>query len=248
MSGGCILVTGAARRVGRAVAIGLAERGLDLVLTYHTSREECERTGELCCEAASHSIEVRSIELPLESDDRVRAVGEQLLAEGIDGIVHNASRYVKTPLAALDSDEVVRLFRVNALGPLVLSTVLAPALRRSRLPRGGAIVCMGDMHTMGRPRPNYAGYLASKGALDRIVEGLALELGPEVRVNGVAPSVIEWAEGDLTEAERAHYVDRIPMGRTGTLAEAAETVRWLLLDAGYVSGSIIRLDGGRYLC
>ena len=247
MIDGRVLVTGAAHRVGRAVAIGLAERGLDLVLTYRSSRDACEETKQLCHEAAPRDIQVRVVELALESDEDVRGVGEDLLASGVDGIVHNASRYVKTPLLELDSDEVARLFRVNALGPLLLSAILAPALRASRLPGGGSIVCMGDMHTMGQPRVDYSGYLASKGALDTIIECLALELGPDVRVNGVAPGVVEWAEGDMGEEARARYLDRIPLGRKGTLDEAAETVRWLLLDAGYVSGSILRLDGGRYL-
>ena len=245
-STGRVLVTGAARRVGRATACHLAGRGLDLVLGYHSSREDCEKTAMSCREAGSRDVEV--LELPLESDDAVREVGARLVREGIDGVVHNASRYVRTPLADLDTEEVLLQFRVNALAPLVLSAVLAPALRTSRLPRGGSVVCMGDIHAMGRPRRDYAGYLASKGALDRIVESLALELGPDVRVNGVAPGVVAWAENDLTPEQQARYVSRIPLEREGTLQEAAETVGWLLLDASYVTGSVVRLDGGRHLC
>jgi pteridine reductase len=244
-SKGRVLVTGAARRVGRATACHLAGRGLDLVLGYHRSRSDCEQTATLCREAGSGDVEV--VELPLESDDRVRELGARLVGEGLDGVVHNASRYVRTPLADLDTEEVLMHFRVNALAPLVLTSILAPALRTSRLARGGSVVCMGDIHAMGRPRRDYAGYLASKGALDRIVESLALELGPDVRVNGVAPGVVAWADDDLTVEEQARYVSRIPLDREGTLQEAAETVGWLLLDASYVTGSVVRLDGGRHL-
>ena len=242
---GRVLVTGAARRVGRATACHLARMGLDLVLGFNSSRADCEETASLCRKSGKVDVEV--VELPLESDERVRELGRRLVDEGIDGVVHNASRYVRTPLASLDTEEVLLHFRVNALAPLVLTSVLAPALRRSRLPRGGSVVCMGDIHAMGRPRREYAGYLASKGALDRIVESLALELGPDVRVNGVAPGVVAWAEDDLTSEEQARYVSRIPLGREGTLQEAAETIGWLLVDAGYVNGSVVRLDGGRHL-
>ena len=242
---GRILVTGASRRVGRAVARQLAARGLDLVLTHRTSPSECEETATLCREGGASDVEV--FELPLESEDRIRAFVEKIAGGGVDGIVHNASRYVRTPFDGLDSEEILLHFRVNALAPLLLTNLLAPQLRDSRLERGGAVVCMGDIHTMGRPRADYSAYLASKGALDRIVEGLALELGPSVRVNGVAPGVVAWAEDDLTVEEQRRYVERIPQGREGTLQEAAETVSWLLLDAGYVNGSMIRLDGGRHL-
>jgi pteridine reductase len=250
VSGDCqgrILVTGASRRVGRAVAIELARRGLDLVLGYRTAADDCKETARRCRDAAPGSIKVDLLELHLESDEHVRSAASELAGGELDGIVHNASRYVRTPLEGLDSREVLAHFQVNALAPLVLSSLLAPNLRRSRLPRGGAIVCLGDIHSMGRPRRHHAGYLASKGALDRVVEGLALELGPEIRVNGVAPGVVAWAKDDLTPEEQVRYVDRIPMGREGTLEEAAETVCWLLLDAGYVNGSMVRLDGGRHL-
>ena len=242
---GRILVTGASRRVGRAVALELAGRGLDLVLTHRSSPADCEETAACCREAGAAEVEV--FELPLESEPRVRAFAERIAPGGVDGIVHNASRYVRTPLDGLGPEEILLHFKVNALAPLLLTGLLAPQLRASRLERGGAVVCMGDIHSIGRPRVDYSAYLASKGALDRIVECLAVELGPSVRVNGVAPGVVAWAENDLTEEEQRRYVDRIPQGREGTLQEAAETVSWLLLEAGYVNGSMVRLDGGRHL-
>lgn len=240
------LVTGAAHRVGRAVALELARRGLDLVLTWNTSRSACESTAE-DCRAIDPAARVETVHLALEDDEAVRALGDRLASEGLDAVVHNASRYRRTPFDSLDSEEVLLHFRINAMAPLVLTSRLAPALRRSRLERGGAVVCLGDIHAMGRPRREHAGYLASKGALDRVVESLAVELAPEVRVNGVAPGVVAWAEDDLTPEQRVRYVEAIPLGREGTLEEAAETVAWLLLEAGYVNGTVVPLDGGRRL-
>ena len=247
MSTGRILVTGAARRLGRAVALELSRRGFDLVLTYDGSRDACEETAELCRLASKETIDVAVMHLPLESEDAIDSVADRILTDGIDGVVHNAARYVQTPFDQLDSEEVLLHFRVNAMAPLLLTSRLASGLRASKMPSGGSVVCIGDIHAMGRPRRNYAGYLASKGALERVVECLALELAPHVRVNGVAPGVIAWAPGEFNEDEQAKYVERIPQNRSGTLEEGAQTVCWLLLDATYVDGSIIRVDGGRFL-
>ena len=247
MSSGRILVTGAARRLGRCVALELARRGLDLALTYDKSGTDCEETAELCRQAAPEPIDVSVLQLSLESEDAIGTAAEQLQVDGVDGIVHNAARYVQTPFEKLNVEEVLLHFRINALAPLLLTSLLADSLRNSRLPQGGAVVCMGDIHAMGRPRRDYAGYLASKGALERVIECLALELAPDVRVNGVAPGVIAWAPQEFTEEEKERYIARIPQQRSGTLEEAAQSVCWLLLEAGYVDGSILRLDGGRFL-
>ena len=247
MTDACILLTGGSNRVGRAIALELARRGLDLVLTYDKSRDDCQQTASLCRDVPHGLIYVDVIQLSLESTDTIRSTVVLLVASGIDGVVHNASRYTKTPIDGLDVEEVLLQFRINALAPLFLTSLLAPALRDSRLPNGGSVVCLGDIHAMGRPRRDYAGYLASKGALERIIESMAIELAPDVRVNGVAPGVVAWAEGEFSESLKAEYVQRIPQDRSGTLEEAAGTVCWLLLEASYVDGSIIRLDGGRFL-
>ena len=217
------------------------------MLTYDKSQDDCEETADLCRVAAPDQINVIVHQLSLDSEEAVRSVADSLLADGVDGVVHNAARYVKTPFEQLDVEEVLLHFRINALAPLLLTSLLAPALRASQLPNGGAVVCMGDIHAMGRPRRKYAGYLASKGALERIIECLALELAPDVRVNGVAPGVVAWSPEEFTEEEKTKYVARIPQQRSGTLEEAAETVCWLLLEASYVDGTVLRLDGGRFL-
>jgi pteridine reductase len=108
---------------------------------------------------------------------------------------------------------------------------------------------MCDIHAMGRPRKGFAPYSMSKAALAEMVRSLARELAPEVRVTGVAPGVVAWPEEGFESdpAAQAAYLRRVPLGRSGTPQEAAEAVRWLAMDATYVTGLVLPLDGGRRL-
>ena len=241
------MVTGAARRVGRSIAIELAGRGFDLVLTARSSLADCQETAKLCHQASPTPIGVDVFELALESEDSIRSTCEQVADGGVDGIVHNASAYRRTPLDTLRVTDLLDLYHINAVGPLLITSLLAGSLRSSQRPGGGSVVCLGDIHAEGQPRREYAGYLASKAALHQIVESLALELAPSIRVNGVAPGVVAFAPGDLSAEAERRYVERIPLGRSGTLEEAAHTVAWMLLDAQYVTGQVLNLCGGRSL-
>ena len=247
MAEGRIMVTGAARRVGRALALELARRGFDLALTARSSIEACHETAELCRQAAPEEIDVEVFELALESEESIRSTCTRISAGGVDGIVHNASAYRRTSLETLESRDLLELYHVNAIGPLLVTSILAEPLRRSRLAGGGSVVCLGDIHADGRPRREYVGYLASKAALHQVVESLALELAPSIRVNGVAPGVVAFAPGDMTPEAEERYVQRIPLARSGTLEEAANTVAWMLLEAQYVTGQVLNLCGGRSL-
>ncbi|MBX3363514.1 MAG: SDR family oxidoreductase [Phycisphaeraceae bacterium] len=240
------LVTGASHRIGRAIAIELAARGCDVMLTYHTRREEAMKTAERI-ESLGGSAEVRRLDL----DDLSAATQLGMrLAEAdrpLDVLVHNASLYLQAPLE--DAASAERLMRVNALGPCVLTGAAAPALVRSKLPGGSAVVAMGDMHALGRPRQGLTAYGMSKAALHDMVRSLARMLAPHVRVNAVAPGVIAWPESG-PEAEGAfqeRYLARVPLQRAGTIEEAAGAVRWLALEATYVTGQVLTLDGGRWL-
>src|SRR5690606_24154298 len=197
------------------------------------------------------SIGGRAVELDLNDLAHTQRVGETLARElaRVDVLVHNASVYNPTPLKDLTPEEGLRHYRVNALAPALLSAALADRLRASPLPTGGAIVAMCDMHTLGRPRKDFAAYSMSKAALAELVRTLARDLAPRVRVNGVAPGVVAWPEEghESDVASQEAYVRRVPLRRAGTPADAARTVRWLALEAAYVTGEIVRLDGGRWL-
>lgn len=237
------LVTGGAKRVGRAICAELARAGCEVLLTYNSSEDAAER--------AAKELNARAIRLDLSDLDDVARVGDRLArSEGrLDVLVHNASVYSPSPLHDLNAEEALRHYRVNALAPALLTKSLARALGASSLPGGGSVVAMADIHAMGRPRKEFLAYSMSKAALIEMVRTLARELAPRVRVNAVAPGVVAWPEhGHESDREAQEaYLQRVPLGRAGTPEDAAKAVRWLALDATYVTGEVIRLDGGRWL-
>ncbi len=249
-----VLVTGGAKRVGRAICETFARSGVDVLLTHLTSDEEARTcAGTL----RALGVDARTTRLDLDDLAAVSAFAQEAAVRlpRLDALIHNASIYgPSSPEETVEHGE--RHYRVNALAPLVLSMGLRAPLSRGSLGGkagdfggGGAIVAMADMHAMGRPRKGFAPYTMSKAALVEMVRTLARDLAPSVRVNGVAPGVAlfpdEGYESDA--ATQRAYVARVPLGRAGTPEEAAEVVRWLAMDAGYVTGEVIRVDGGRWL-
>lgn len=249
------LVTGGARRVGLAVCAALAQAGCDIVVT---TRGGGAPDAARAVQDAGGTLRVERVELgDLEG---VSAFGARMARElaRLDVLVHNASAYeADEGLVSADGGDgahakraqAERLMRINALGPMLLSAALAPRLIESTLPGGGAIVALADIHAMGRPRKGHCAYQMSKAALVEMVRSLARDLAPRVRVNGVAPGVVAWPEAG-EEAERAfqeRYVARVPLARAGRPEDAAEAVRWLAMEARYITGQIVRVDGGRGL-
>ncbi len=252
------LVTGGARRVGRTTCLALARAGCAVQFTFRESEVDARSLHEALIGEEPVSdvsrvsgFEDRAIRLDLGDLAGVEKLGERLARAWprLDVLVHNASVYGSTPLERIGAEQVMEHYRVNAAGPLLLTSHLAPLLARSVLPGGGAIVCMCDIHAMGRPRRNHAAYSMSKAALAEMVRTLAVDLAPEVRVNGVAPGVVAFPdEGPESQPEmQARYLSRVPLGRSGMPEDAAECVRWLALEARYTTGTIVRVDGGRYL-
>ncbi|MBK7404737.1 MAG: SDR family oxidoreductase [Phycisphaerales bacterium] len=238
------LITGGARRVGRAIGLSLAARGCDIVLTYATSGETAERTAS---EIRAIGVEASTLELDLAAHFDADSIARAL--PSLDILVHNASTYDASPLDRLDDAAAERQMRVNALAPLGLSAALAPALTRSSLRGGGAIVAMLDIHASTLPRRDHAAYAMSKAALGAMVGSLARDLAPRVRVNGVAPGVVAWPDSgpDADPGLQRRYLERVPLARSGTPEEAAAAVAFLALDATYTTGQTLRVDGGRSL-
>jgi len=242
------MVTAGARRVGAAIARELARAGCDLVITYRESGAEAEA---LAGGLRAGGADIRLERLDLADTARVERRAEELAADlqRLDVLVHNASAYSPSPPATLTAEQALDHFRVNALAPLLLSRRLAPLLARSPLPAGGSIVALADVHALGRPRRDFAAYAMSKAALVEMVRSLARDLAPAVRVNAVAPGVVAWPESghESDEASRRACLSRVPLARAGTPADAANAVRWLALEAAYVTGEVVRVDGGRWL-
>lgn len=241
-----VVVTGAAKRVGRAIALRLAAMGSDLELTFWKSEAEAERTADEARAAGrGRGVAVALHRVDLGDCAAVESLGRSLAvrcADGLAGLVHNASSYAPSRFGSIDAEELLRHLRVNAVAPTLLTQALAPPLRSAR----GSVVLFSDIHVLGRPRADYLAYSMSKAAATDLVATLARELAPEVRVNGIAPGVVAWPP-EADGAERRAYESRIPLGRSGTPEEAAEAVRWLLFDATYVHGEVLRIDGGRWL-
>lgn len=242
------MVTGGAKRVGRATSLALARAGCDLLVTYNTSEGEARSLAE---EVAALGRSCTITSLPLDDPGVVSRLAGKLASEHerLDVLVHNASSYGPSPLAEVTPAFAHAQFNVNALAPLLITKAFRANLDRSSLARGASVVAMVDIHVMGRPRKGFSAYSMSKAALLEMVRTLARELAPSIRVNGVAPGVVEWPdEGDENQEEtREAYLRRVPLGRSGTPEDAAECVRWLSMDAHYLTGQIIRVDGGRWL-
>ncbi len=214
-------------------------------MTYRSSHREAVSLVQELTELGVHGEACRADFANPESG--VRATMAAMGRRPVDVLVLNASAY--QPDAATPRAQAMRLrqhLEVNAIAPILLARAMAPKLAASTTPGGGSIVAMGDIHAMGRPRGKWSAYLASKGALHAAMESLAIDLAPAVRVNLVAPGLVA-APGTATRAEVASYLKRVPLARAGTPADAADAVAWLALTARYVTGQVIRVDGGRWL-
>ena len=242
MHDGAVLITGAARRIGAAIARGLHAAGASIVLHCHRSRAEAESLAADLNDARPGSCAVVQADLldiarlPELVEDAANAFGR------LDGLVNNASSFYPTPLGTIGQVEWDDLIGTNLRAPLFLAQAAGPRLRASR----GAIVNLVDIHA-DRPLADFLVYSVAKSGLAGLTRALALELGPEVRVNGVAPGAILWPDGDehFAPTERDRILAQTPLKRIGSPEDVAGAVKYLLFDAPFVTGQILAVDGGR---
>jgi pteridine reductase len=233
------LVTGGAKRVGRAIVERLARANFDVAFTYLTSEvEAAEFRGVL----ESSGVNALAIKADFTHAQRATDGIAQAFAARFDRLevlVNSASLYEPGRLEEADLQQARRLMAVHFESPLLLCQAFAPLLRRSK----GHVVNMLDL-LAERPWPQYLAYCASKAALWNLTLGLARELAPDVTVNGIAPGVVEWPE-EYPPEEREKYLKRVPLARAGTPQDVAETIHFLATGGSYITGQVIRLDGGR---
>ena len=242
MQQGAVLITGAARRIGAAIARELHGAGCRVILHCHRSREQAETLADELNNVRADSCAVVQCDL-LDDSCITRVVNEAAEAFGrLDGLVNNASSFYPTPLGRIESSDWDELMGSNLRAPLFLAQAAAPRLREAR----GAIVNLVDIHAE-RPLKDFVVYSVAKAALAGLTRSLALELGPDVRVNGVAPGAILWPDGDehFAPGERSRIIESTPLKRIGSPEDVAGAVKYLLLDAPFVTGEIIAVDGGR---
>ncbi|MBW2255437.1 MAG: SDR family oxidoreductase [Deltaproteobacteria bacterium] len=236
------LVTGAAVRVGRAIAVELARGGFDVVVHHYGSAGEAEETLE-ACEVAG--MEAFAVQADLADPEGCRDLAEAVASrwDSLDLLVNNASIYEPRPFEEIALDEWDRMQAINTRAPFLLSQALLPLLRAAASSGEGALVV--HMCDIGGDRPvrGYTHYAVSKAALAMLVKAMAVELAPAVRSVGIAPGHVQWPES-FDERTRERLARRIPMGRVGTPEDVARLVRFLALEAPYVNGDIIKVDGG----
>jgi len=236
------LVTGAAKRVGAAIARHLHAHGFSLVLHHRASPAEAAALAADLEALRAGSTLVVQAELG-DSAALPRLVDAALARFGrLDALVNNASAFHPTPIGRASETDWDALFDSNAKGPFFLAQAAAPHLRAA----GGAIVNLVDVYG-DRPLANHTIYSMAKAANAMLVKSLAVELGPEVRVNGVSPGAILWPDAGKSEEAKQTMLAKTALKRVGAPEDVAEAVRWLLQDARYTTGQILAVDGGRLL-
>ena len=237
-----VLITGAARRVGAVIARRLHAAGYDLALHHrHAAAEATTLAAELQAQRAD-SVLLLQAELA-EFDRLPELVAKTVGRYGrLDALVNNASAFYPTPVGGVTPAQWDELFASNARAPFVLAQAAAPHLAAS----GGAIVNLVDIYAE-RPLAKHPVYCMAKAALLMMTQSLAVELGPAVRVNAVAPGAVMWPEAGKTYTDQQKLIEATALKRAGAPDDVAEAVRWLLEDARYCTGQVIRVDGGRTL-
>jgi pteridine reductase len=237
-----VFVTGAAKRVGAEIARTLHAAGCNVVIHCNRSKVEADALA-----AALNRVRPKSAAVvtgDLLADNALKGLIDQAYScfGRLDGLVNNASSFQATPVGKIDLDDWLDIMGSNLKAPLFLSQAAAPYLRQTR----GAIVNIVDIHT-DHPLKDFVVYNAAKAGLAGLTRSFALELGPEVRVNGVSPGAIMWPENsaDYPPAERERIINQVPLKRVGSAQDIAGAVKFLLLDAPYVTGQILAVDGGR---
>lgn len=241
VDGKTVLVTGAARRVGSAIARELHAAGARVMLHYRSAAADAEALAAAL--NAQRPASASCLQGDLLDIDRLPSLVADTLARfgRLDALVNNASSFFPTPLGGIAAADWDDLVGSNLKAPLFLTQAAAPALRVAR----GAVVNITDIHAE-RPLKNYPLYCVAKAGLAGLTRALALEFGPEVRVNGVAPGPVLWPEdGSYDEAAQARVVSRTLLKRCGQPSDIARTVLFLLADAPFVTGQILAVDGGR---
>ena len=234
------LVTGAGVRVGRAIALALARAGADVAVHYRASREAA---AGLVREIQERGQRAEALEADLGDPAACRELVRRSIASlgALDWLVHSASVFRRASLSDTTDQIWEEEMGVNARAGFLLAREAAPALAS----RGGRIVLISDMMAQDPPK-GYLAHAVSKSAVEGLVRALAVELAPGVTVNGVAPGAVLVPSGTTAE-EAARYARRVPLGRVGDPEDVAQTVVFLCTGPSYITGQILRVDGGQSL-
>jgi pteridine reductase len=236
-----VLITGAAHRIGATTAKLLHKEGMNIVLHYRSSREAALNLQNELNAIRENSVILIQTDLhttsglPTLIDEAVKAWGR------LDVLINNASSFYPTKIGDATEEHWDDLMGSNLKAPFFLSQAAAPHLKK----RHGCIVNIVDIHAE-RPLKTYSIYSMAKAGLVMMTKSLACELGPEVRVNAVAPGAILWPE-NLDEVAQQRIVSRTFLKRQGEPNDIAKAILYLIREAGYMTGQVLAVDGGRSL-
>lgn len=242
LAGRVALITGAAHRIGAELARTLHGEGMDIVVHYRHSRDGAEALATELSRARAGSVCL--LQADLHDCRRFPALFRQVgsFRNRLDVLVNNASSFYATPVAAADVDQWEDLIATNLKAPFFIAQQAAPMLRESR----GCIVNLVDIHAE-RPLKGHPIYSIAKAGNAMMVRALARELGPEVRVNGIAPGAILWPDQGLGDEAKREILSRTALARAGSPSDIARALLYLVRDADYVTGQVLAVDGGRSL-
>jgi pteridine reductase len=227
------IVTGGSIRGGLAITKELHRRGLGVVV-HHSSPASQERA-QAVVDELNRAREGSALRWQARLEEHPSFPHQEL---DVAVVVCNASSLV--PSEGPELDQALTDFRVHVSGHAAVLASVEASLKRLR----GSVVAVTDLQTL-QPNRNYVWYLVAKGALETLIRALAVQWAPGVRCNAVAPGAMDWHEGWTDEPRRREILASIPLGRIGTFEELANTVTWLALDATYVNGQVLKMDGGR---
>lgn len=239
------LVTGGAQRIGAAIVRELHRRGFTIALHYRSSADAAEALADSLNRERPDSC--RCYRADLTSLGEIEALAAKVsthLKTGLQLLVNNASSFEPTPFGEAQEADFDAMLASNLKGPFFLTQALLPLLRTGQ----GNIVNIIDTHVQ-RPLNRFSAYCAAKAGLESLTRSLALELGPDIRVNGVAPGAILWPEDDTAydSASREAMLARTPLQRLGDPEDIARAVAFLATEAPFITGQVIAVDGGRLL-
>ncbi|MGI9317690.1 MAG: pteridine reductase [bacterium] len=234
------LITGGSRRIGAATARQLHALGMRLVIHYRNSATDAEQLRAELCESRPDSVML--IRGDLAEIAKVKNLVRECASEmgQLDVLVNNASVFYPTPIKSATEEHWQDVMDTNLKAPFFLAQAAAPYLKKS----SGVIINITDIYA-NRPLSDHPIYNAAKAGLLSLTKSLARDLGPEIRVNAVAPGAIMWPEQGMDELSKQRMISRTPLKQMGNPDEIAKTVSFLVKDAAFITGQVINVDGGR---
>lgn len=242
LSGKVALITGGARRVGAMTARYLHAQGMRIALHYRSSSTDARALQDEL--QAQRSDSVILIQADLLATRKLPGIVQTVIEQfgQLDVLINNASSFYPTPIGKASEADWDDLIGSNLKAPFFLAQAAAPHLAAAR----GCMVNLIDIHAE-RPLKNHPIYSSAKAGLAMLTKSLARELGPQVRVNGVAPGAIMWPENGMDEVAKQRIISATALKRHGGAEDIARTILFLVRDAPYITGQIIAVDGGRTL-